>query len=138
MPLDCDRPRSRLKSLRQRRSMDDLVFVLERRSLSVRVFVTLTNTFHHCDRRVLGRRAFLATIRKTVNQVIWVSAVEEWHGVPLFTRLVDDSVEVADVTIIGPVSVSLSIAMLVLFPDSPSHEHVSEVYDVCAFDWSNL
>jgi len=94
------------KSLRQRRRLDNLLVIFERRRFPIRVLVVLTDAFHDGNGRVFCRRAFLTTVWKAVDLVIGVATEEERYRVTLLATLVDHSVEVADVAIIRPDRVS--------------------------------
>jgi len=123
----------------QRGCLDNLLVVLECSRFPVRIPVALANTLHDGDGRVLRQCTFLATVGKAVNLVVRVAAVEERDRVTLLATLVDHPVEIADVAIVRPGLVSLPTNDGFKFClDLPSHEHVSKIDNVCAFDRSNV
>ena len=46
------------------------------------------------------------TIRKTINHIVRITTVEKRDQVALLARLVDDSMKIRDIAIIGPISLS--------------------------------
>lgn len=65
--------------------------------------------------------AFLSTVGQAVDDIVGVAAIEEWNRVSLFTRLIDDAVQVRDIFVVGP-----------------AHEHVAEVDHIRPFHRNNL
>lgn len=98
-----------------------LHFSLEFLCSAVADLVTLIDKITDRPRRILGLFAFCYTVGETVAYKVRVTAEEVWDRITFLAGLVDDSMDIRSILVVGPF-----------------HEEISQVDDVGTFDRFDL